>query len=230
MDFAPGVTAKLKRPTGAGIGDETYFRTFYGSRTPGWYAWLLAEVIRHGRPGNVLDLGCGLGLFVELANQWGISAKGIDASEAAMRIALARSPHLDLCQCDLTQPLPFAEQSFANIVMHQVIAHLPPGVIKKVLTECYRVLLPGGLLFVYSPAKSNRPVLERDPTHRSPLHPSELRAELESAGFVVISEPNSARFSPRYRVLAKCATRLMRTRLRDWIAGTANAYARRPLQ
>jgi len=209
--------------------DENYYRTLYRARTPDWYSWLLSEVIRFGKPGTILDLGCGLGLFVELANKWGVSAKGIDGSEPAVRLALERTPILDLQQRDLMLPLPFADKSFDNIMMHQVIPSFAPGILTDVLAECHRVLGRGGMLFIFSIAKSNRrsAAVKMDPSQHSPLHPSELRASLQSAGFSVIREPNSARFFPRNRFLARLAAGLMCTPLRDWAAGSANAYARR---
>jgi SAM-dependent methyltransferase len=207
--------------------DELYYRTYYGSRTPDWYAGLLGEVIRFGKPGSVLDLGCGLGLFVELANQWGVRATGIDGSEAAVRLALERTPSLDLQQGDLMQPLSFGDQSFDNIIMHQVIPSFAPNVLMNLLLQCHRVLRRGGILFIFSASKCNLSAYERDPTQRYRLHPSELRALLESAGFSVFYEPHSSRFFPGNRVLGRLAGQLMRTRLSDWAAASADAYARR---
>jgi SAM-dependent methyltransferase len=207
--------------------DELYYRTYYGSRTPDWYASLLGEVIRFGKPGSILDLGCGLGLFVELADRWGLRATGMDSSEAAVRLALERAPSLDLQQGDLTHPLSFADQSFDNIIMHQVIPSFVPDRLINMLSECHRVLRRGGILFIFSASKCNLLAYERDPSQRYRLHPSELRASLESVGFSVLQEPNSSRFFPENRVLRRLAEQLMRTRLRDWAAGTANAYAQR---
>jgi SAM-dependent methyltransferase len=207
--------------------DERYYRTYYGSRTPDWYAGLLGEVIRFGKPGSVLDLGCGLGLFVELANQWGVRVTGIDGSQAAVRLALDRTPRLDLQQGNLMQPLSFPDQSFDNIIMHQVIPSFAPNVLINLLSQCHRVLRPGGVLFIFSASRYNLSAYERDPTQRYRLHPTELRAALESAGFSVLHEPNSSRFFPRNKLLGRLGGQLMRTRLKDWAAATANAYARR---
>src|ERR1700722_10956450 len=41
-----------------GMGDRSYYTTHYGGRRPDKYAWLLAEIIKYGRPGNIVDLGC----------------------------------------------------------------------------------------------------------------------------------------------------------------------------
>jgi SAM-dependent methyltransferase len=207
--------------------NENYYRSFYGSRNPDWYAWLLAEVIQFGKPGSILDLGCGLGLFVEFADRWGVPAKGIDGSGAAVHLALERAPMLDLQQGNLMHPLPFADQSFDNIMMHQVIPSFPRAVLTDLLLQCHRLLRPGGILFLLSASKCNLSAYERDPSQRYRLHPSELRILLESAGFLVFREPNSVRFFQNSRVLRKLAAELLRTPLKDWAAGTANAYAQR---
>lgn len=207
--------------------DEVYYRTYYGSRTPDWYAGLLAEVIRFGKPGSVLDLGCGMGLFVELANQWGLRASGIDGSQAAVRLALERTPSLDVQQGNLIQPLSVPDQSFDNIIMHQVIPSFAPNVFMNLLTQCHRVLRRGGLLFIFSASRSNLSAYEKDPSQRYRLHPTELRAALESAGFSVLNEPNSWRFFPGNELLGRLGGQLMRTRFKNWASATANAYALR---
>src|SRR5205823_11899970 len=48
-----------------------------------WYRPLLAHCVRHGAPGPVLDLGSGLGFFVECCRRWNIDCVGVDASEHA---------------------------------------------------------------------------------------------------------------------------------------------------
>jgi SAM-dependent methyltransferase len=227
MGFS-GISAADKHGRSDGDFDELYYQRYYGSRTSDWYAWLLSEIIQFGKPGSILDVGCGLGLLVELANQWGLRAKGIDSSEAAVRLALERTPCLDLQHGDLRRPLPFADQSFDNIIMHQVIPSFTSNILISALEQCHRVLSRAGILFIYSASKRNLSAYKRDPSQRYRLHPSELRALLEGVGFSVLQEPNSSRFLARNRALGTLAGQLMRTGLKDWASATANAYARRP--
>lgn len=211
-----------------GIGDRAYFDTWYKGRTPDFYTGILREIIQFGRPGTILDLGCGAGFFMELATQWGIDVWGIDGSHAALKLALERVPTLKVRQWHLSNSLPFPEQSFDNVLLNQVVEHLPPTVLVTVLSECYRILRPEGVVFVFSPAKANRAEVEKDPTHCNPLHPSELRNYLRSAGLVIVQEPNSARFFQHRPLLSKLMKRILRTAAEDWLSGTANAYAKRP--
>ena len=145
-----------------------------------------------------------------------------------MSLALERTPNLDLLQGNLMHPLPLADQSFDNIVMHQVIPSIPPDALTNLLSQCHRVLKRGGFLFIFSASKRNIEAYQRDSTQRYRLHPSELRTALESAGFSVLHEPNSSRFFPRNKLLGSIGKQLVRTRLKDWAAATANVYARRP--
>ncbi|MGA3006918.1 MAG: class I SAM-dependent methyltransferase [Opitutaceae bacterium] len=220
-----------------GMGDRAYYATYYGDRRPDKYAWLLAEIITYGRPGNIVDLGCGIGLFAELAAQWGLSVCGCDGSADAIELALAREPRLGLTCCALGHQLPYASSSVDNMLLYQVIEHLPPDVLLNVLREGRRILRPEGMLFIFSPNKANRREILADPTHLNPLYPSELRRMLLASGYDIVKEPNHPRFpnSTRTRLhqLAYAlARRLMQTRrlihsrCYDWLSASTSAYAR----
>jgi ubiquinone/menaquinone biosynthesis C-methylase UbiE len=56
------------------------------------------------------------------------------------------------------EPLPFGGEEFDVVTMTAVLEHLDnPG---EVLTECYRVLRPGGRLLLTTPSPLAKPVLE----------------------------------------------------------------------
>jgi SAM-dependent methyltransferase len=209
----------------SGIGDAAYFETSYGGRSPAFYAGILAEVIKFGRPGSILDLGCGIALLAEYATKWHLDVSGYDGSSVAVSMALERCPTLKVCQAYFSESLPCANEAFDNIVLYQVIEHLPPVVLKQALLESYRVLKKDGVLFVFSPNKGNRREVAKDPTHCNPLYPSELRKHLREAGFNVIREPNSPRFLRDYPFLRGLSRRLLQTKLADWVSATSNAYA-----
>jgi SAM-dependent methyltransferase len=208
-----------------GIGDDTYFTRWYGDRTPEFYTSILAEMIRFGRPGPIVDLGCGTGLFVQLATQWGLDASGFDGSIAAVEMGLRRWPNLRIQQTYLSEPLPCSDELFDNVLLNQVVEHLPPPILKNVLSESFRVLKKGGVLFIYSPSRVNKRQVEMDPTHCNPLCPSELRKYLEGVGFTIIREPNTALILQNSRFLRKMADWLLRIGLADWVSATTNAYA-----
>lgn len=210
-----------------GLGNEAYYLKWYGERPPEYYLWILAEIIKIGRPGNILELGCGPGLFVEMAFNWGLNVAGCDGSQDGLRIALRRQPKLKLTQCYLSGTLPFDADSVDNVLLNQVIEHLPAEVFTNVLNECQRVLRTGGMIFIFSPNKANKQEVIKDPTHTNPLYPSELRNFLLTRGFEIVCEPNSPRVGRRIPFFSKLASALMKTKLRDWVSATANAYARK---
>ena len=211
-----------------GIGRDGYHAFHYGKREPAWYTFLLLDVIRYGRPGNLLDIGCGVGAFLELASQWGMEVAGVDASAEAVALAKQRFPSLAITHHLLSGRLPHADGSFDNAVLNQVIEHLPPAILKNTLSESFRVLKPGGRIFIYSPGKANRAEVEGDPTHCNPQYPSELRGLLRESGFEMVAEPNSPRLLGRAPLLHRIVSRIARSYWEDWLSATANAIAQRP--
>ncbi len=210
-----------------GIANQAYYQKYYEGRSPEHYSWLLTEIVRHGRPGNILDLGCGLGLFVEIAFMWGVDVQGCDGAEDGIKLALARNPKLNLSHTLLSNNLPFQDSSIDNVLLNQVIEHLPAPVFSKVLSECNRILRRGGVVFIFSPNKANRVEALKDPTHINPLYPSELRRLLTTAGFQVVAEPNGVRFASSIPFVSKIMRLLMKTSMNDWLSASANAYARK---
>lgn len=112
-------------------------------------ARLLDSVLRNGRPVRVLDAGCGTGgMLAWFQDRVGAErVTGIDISEHALRFC--RDRRLDrLTQASITR-LPFPSGSFDVVVCLDVIQHLPrDGSDVVALRECYRVLSPGGLLYL----------------------------------------------------------------------------------
>jgi SAM-dependent methyltransferase len=205
---------------------EKYYRKSYGDRLPGDYTFILQEIIAFGKPGRILDVGCGIGLFVELAQQWRIDACGVDGSIGAINMALTRVPDLDVKCSVLSEPLPFDDGAFNNVLLNQVIEHLDENTQVSTLREIHRVLSKGGMLYVLSPSAANRRAVEEDPTHCNPLYPSQLRSCLQAAGFSVVREPNLLLPAfDRRPVLSGLLRRLQRTKLTDFFSGTANAIA-----
>lgn len=209
-----------------GIGDRSYYTKWYRDREPRFYAHILQEIIAYGSPGPILDIGCGIGLFIDLASRWGLNTSGCDGSEYAVQEAAKRMPGGRVELCALPRQLPYATSSFENVLLNQVIEHLPPEVAAGTLAECHRVLRPGGMLFVFSPSSANTRQVKADPTHCNPLLPSELKKLLTRMDFAVTHEPNSFRWGT-VPVVGRAIRFLSKGRLRDRMSLSANAYARR---
>jgi len=67
-------------------------------------------------------------------------------------------------ECDLTKPWPIADDSVGVLRAHHVLEHLPDPI--HAMNEAYRVLAPGGWMFVEVPCALGQGAF-RDPTHKS---------------------------------------------------------------
>lgn len=202
------------------------FNQVYGSRRPGFYAGLLSGVILHGKTGSILDLGAGLGLFVELAHKWGLDVTGLEGSAYAVKEARARVGSIKMLEGDLANPLPFGDRTVANVVLNQVAEHLDYETLRNVLSECHRVLEHEGRIFIYSPSERN--IEEKsEPTHINLMLPSELKGNLEAAGFEIVRKPDDGFwFAPSKGIGINYIARiLLRLFPHDWTSASANAIA-----
>ena len=97
-----------------------------------------------------LDCGCGAGEYVFTLTKYNvIDAFGLEFDEAKVRKAQTH-PHYGarVRQGDLQQ-MPFPDGNFDYALLNEVLEHVPDE--SRALKEIFRVLAPGGLLFVFSP-------------------------------------------------------------------------------
>jgi len=118
----------------------------------------------------VLDVGCGMGRFAEVATRWGARVVGVDLSAAAEVAArnLADREFVAL-QADVFS-LPFAAESFDFIYSIGVLHHTPNC--EQAVKALPQYLKPGGTLAVWLYSAYNRwyrfSDLYRRVTHRLP--------------------------------------------------------------
>ncbi len=97
--------------------------------------------------GRVLDLGCGMGgMLAELAEFGPVYGTDI-AHEALLH---CRDRGFTRLFRGTGGRLPFPDDSFALVTAFDTIEHIPDD--REALAECFRVLAPGGRLFVSVPA------------------------------------------------------------------------------
>ena len=133
----------------------------------------------------VLDVGCGRGEFLELLRDAGIEARGVDAD--ADMVAYARGEGLDVQQADALEHLDgLADGSLGGVFLAQVVEHLPPGALFRLLELAHAKLRPGGVL-VAETINPLSPLALRnyfaDLTHAQPLVPETLALLARQAGF-----------------------------------------------
>jgi SAM-dependent methyltransferase len=87
---------------------------------------------------------------------------GTDVREGWVNLDIAPLPGVDVVH-DLSEPLPFADASFSEVLARDVLEHLDWI---PVLRELHRILRPGGRLSLSSPHFTS-PAAWIDPTHRT---------------------------------------------------------------
>ena len=133
----------------------------------------------------VLDIGCGRGEFLSLLREAGVEARGIDAD--ADMVAYAGGEGVGVEQADAVTYLEALDDgSLGGIFAAQVVEHLPPGMLVRLLELAAAKLRPGGLL-VAETINPLSPLALRsyfaDLTHAQPLVPETLVLLAEQAGF-----------------------------------------------
>ena len=135
---------------------------------------------------GILDLGCGRGEFLELLKKAGKKAQGVDGSGSM----LARAKEKGLA-CHKSDILEFLKRqpddSIGGIFSSQVIEHLEPDYLRRMVLECHRILKPGSPIVLETINPLSLFALSRifflDITHRKPLHPEYMRYLFENSGF-----------------------------------------------
>ncbi|MBI4378928.1 MAG: class I SAM-dependent methyltransferase [Nitrospinae bacterium] len=97
---------------------------------------------------KVLDAGCGTGMMLSWLKRHtkGATVYGVDSSQEALTFCSRRGDER-LLQCDICS-LPFASNTFRFITCLDVLQQVPHGFDTNALSELYRVLAPGGLLYI----------------------------------------------------------------------------------
>ncbi|MEW5861562.1 MAG: class I SAM-dependent methyltransferase [Cyanobacteriota bacterium] len=134
----------------------------------------------------ILDVGCGRGEWLELLQQSGYVASGLDLNRVMLNECISRG--LEVIEGDVLnymQSLP--DSSLGAVTGFHIVEHLPFPMLLKLLDEARRVLQPGGLALFETPNPQNILVSSNnfyiDPTHLKPLPSTLLKFLLEHAGF-----------------------------------------------
>ena len=152
--------------------------------------------LKYFRPGQtVVDLGCGRGEWLETMQEYGIHAIGVDTNPKS--IEMCRVKQLTIVQNDIFDYLEsLPDASVDGITSIQVIEHLSPTQLAKLVQLCREKLRTGGRLILETPNPGSLYTLARnfyvDPTHIRPVHPNWLKYLLESNHFtdVIIDYPS----------------------------------------
>ncbi len=110
---------------------------------------------------TILDVGCGYG-WCEL-NFLSRNALSITATEASEEDLATIREHIHDPRVTLAvapaPTMPFASESFDTIVCWEVLEHIPSRTEQKFYKEIFRVLRPGGALYLSTPNRAILPTI-----------------------------------------------------------------------
>lgn len=172
-------------------------------------AWAPAGSLRGLR---VLDIGCGIGRWVNRFQTAGARAVGLDWSFAAVQGVHQRlqTPTTQMS----VEHLGFTDESFDAINCVTVLQHLPPQIQRRALEEIRRILKPGGWFCLLE-------ACTRDVSapHMFPRTREEWAATAQAAGFEVVACEKSY-----FGLILRIYIRL-RHRIRVRVAPAAGSHA-----
>jgi len=174
--------------------------------------------------GQIYDIGCGRGEWLELMAEMGWEVYGVDLDDGMLRDCYERG--LPVSKGDgvaFLQSLP--DESQVVVSAFHVVEHIPFDRLQILVQESLRVLKPGGLLILETPNPENIRVgtsnFYLDPTHAKPIPFQLLSFLTEYYGFARtkvlrlqessnLAEPNEIQLinvltgvSPDYAVVAQ---------------------------
>ena len=95
---------------------------------------------------RILDIGCGVGAFVRRLREFSADVYGTDIDAERVREGSEKVPNLGLA---VGEHLPFADETFDVIVLHEVLEHVTDDL--ATLREARRVLTPGVKVVIFCP-------------------------------------------------------------------------------
>jgi len=97
---------------------------------------------------RVLDIGCGIGTYVEKFRALHANAFGVDVDQEKVERG-AREKKLDTLTLSVSEALPFASDVFDGVLLHEVIEHVNND--RETISEAQRVTKRGGVVIIFAP-------------------------------------------------------------------------------
>lgn len=133
---------------------------------------------------RVLDLGCGVGIFLDCLRQQGIDGVGVERDPAIADYGSGMG--LNIINADALEFLEQTPEQYDGIYCSHFVEHLPFDVVQRLITSLSRRLVPGGVAVLTFPdpesIRSQLLGFWRDPEHVRFYHPELVVALAASAG------------------------------------------------
>jgi SAM-dependent methyltransferase len=158
---------------------------------------------------DVLDVGCGRGEFLMLLRERGITARGVDVNPAMVQAARERDLNASVADAlGYLRSLP--DESLGGLFSAQVIEHLEPAYLLRLLDAAFVKLKPGApiVLETINPACwfAFFSSYIRDLTHSQPVHPDTLKYVLVASGFQRVEIRYRVPYPEQHKLQAVAAT------------------------
>jgi SAM-dependent methyltransferase len=144
---------------------------------------------------DVVDLGCGRGEFLAALKAAGIPARGVDLNAEMVAAARARGLHVERSDA-LSYLNTIADGSIGGLIATQVVEHLEPAYLLRLLDAAARALRPGSAIVLETINAACWLAFFssyiRDVTHVRPIHPETLQYLLRASGFERVTIEYSA--------------------------------------
>jgi SAM-dependent methyltransferase len=204
----------------------TPHRTIFARILSKWVAQLPTD-------GLILDIGCGMGTWIEVSSRYAGGLVGLDVDKQVCSIASAQVRH----KCEgivlyAGGAFPFKEESFQGAYAHEVIEHVSDDA--EFIAEAYRVLKNGGSVILTTPNGEREPLdSHKHSAHVRHYSADQLSYHLQQQGFEI--EELYWRMHPLCGVLddalSQIGNRLLRTQgvqpgLTHWSAGSQSGLNR----
>jgi SAM-dependent methyltransferase len=151
---------------------------------------------------RVLDIGCGRGEFLGILRDHKIGGIGVDLDPDM--IEYCRSNHLDV---ELSDAITYLErqddESLDGIFIDQVVEHLEPAYLVRLLALCYQKLKSGFYIVIETVNPLSFVSFVNfyiDMTHTKPVHPETLKFLIGSVGFKEIETKVTTPVAAEYRL------------------------------
>ena len=131
----------IPAPAAAGLGQPSYVWRFGLERR---LDLIRRHVSLEGR--HILDIGCGIGTFVQRLREFSPHVYGVDVDQERVRKGATALPHLVVA---VSEQLPFADGAFDVVLLHEVLEHVNDD--RVCVAEMVRVIQAAGRIVIFVP-------------------------------------------------------------------------------
>jgi len=104
------------------------------------------EIEKYNPKGNLLDIGCASGFFLDVATKYGLSIFGVELSEEAVKIARLKNKNIFHGTLEAAK---YNNSFFDIVTIYDIIEHVVDP--NSMMKEVSRIIKPGGLIVITTP-------------------------------------------------------------------------------